>query len=548
MVKQWLMPDTEFHSVYAVSGDSDGMTLCAQLGPRSRNKMAYMWAYRFVNSPAPAPVIMQDTYAPIAMRAGVPLKLDQATDWKLLEHVFDWTLDLEGQPTIHVTARPIADERALRIDLRKFNGRPGNYTIRGKWDWETLTIVGAVGLRKFDDFRAAKLTPDSQDKLVTGSGPVDIDLTGCDFLFVDRATLHRPQSARLIPVDLPMDRATAPDKLRLEVDTDGLRPGTYLLALSRIDGAATDVPLRLLPPLPRLEVTNPRVNAGAREQNVILTGTGLDRIEKIESDGAEVTLAASADSTRRGATVHLRGAAKPGDHLAFNVKVAGMASALHFPGALQVVGARPQILEAKPALARDLAITPRDGELPAGSWASFAMKIAPADAQPLITLQCAETGRLVQPLKLHAGEKQEDAQAVPAADGVLLVSLDPGAVGLSGCTLTATIETETLGKSDPFPLGKVVRLPRIENLSLTDEKSADGFYAVLKGFDLETIDKAGWDQHPGASVAELPRPLAGEGAKQTLRVVMPWPSPTPRAPLFVWLRGETDARPTKVTQ
>jgi hypothetical protein len=136
---------------------------------------------------------------------------------------------------------------------------------------------------------------------------------------------------------------------------------------------------------------------------------------------------------------------------------------------------------------------------------------------------------------------------VSAGAGVLLLSLDPGAVGQSGCTLTAALETDTLGKSDAVTLGKVVRLPRIENLSLSDEKASDGFYAVLKGFDLETIDKAGWDQHPGASVAELPRPVAGEGAKQTLRVVMPWPSPSPKAPLFVWLRGESDGRATKVT-
>src|ERR1035438_10054518 len=34
---------------------------------------------------------------------------------------------------------------------------------------------------------------------------------------------------------------------------------------------------------------------------------------------------------------------------------------------------------------------------------------------------------------------------------------------------------------------------------------------------------------------------------QTLRIAMPWPSPTPKAPLFVWLRGETEGRATRVT-
>jgi hypothetical protein len=130
----------------------------------------------------------------------------------------------------------------------------------------------------------------------------------------------------------------------------------------------------------------------------------------------------------------------------------------------------------------------------------------------------------------------------------LFLSLDPGAVGQSGCTLTAVIEVESLGKSDAFTLGKVVRLPRIENFSMTDEKSTDGFFGNLRGFDLETIEKTGWEARTGVSVAELPRPIPGEGAKQILRVVMPWPSPSPKAPLFVWLRGESEGRATKVTQ
>ena len=109
------------------------------------------------------------------------------------------------------------------------------------------------------------------------------------------------------------------------------------------------------------------------------------------------------------------------------------------------------------------------------------------------------------------------------------------------------METEELGKSDPLTLGKVVRLPHLDSFAMTDEKSPNGFYAVLKGSDLDTIEKTGWDDHSGLAAAELPRPSAGEGSKQTLRIEMPWPSPTPKAPLFIWLRGETDGRATKVT-
>ncbi len=545
MIKQFLMPDTEFRSVYTVPTESDGMTMCAQLGPKSRNKMAYMWAYRLTNAPAPAATILKGDL-PIGMRGGLPVKLDNAAQWRLVDHIFDWTLVPEGfsQPPMHVAVRPLPDERALRVDLRKFAGAPGAYTLQGAWDWETYKVAGTVRIHRFDDLKTAQITPDSQERLIAGSGPVDIEISGCDFLFLDRAAVHRPQSAHLIPVDLPLERPAPPQNLRVEVDTDALRPGPYLLALSRMDGATADVPFRILAPLPKLDRI--RVNAGEREQKITLTGTGLDRISSLESDRADVVLAAADSSTSRMATIRLRSGAKPGDNGSLSAKVDGMASAVRLPAALQVVGARPKILEAKASIPRDMVIAPRDGEIPAGSWVGFSMKIEPADAQPAVTLQCAEAARTIRPLKLRVGEKSASAQLASAGSGALFLSLDPGAVGQSGCTLNATVETET-GASDPFTLGRIVRLPRIESLSLSDEKAADGFYGVLKGFDLETIDKTGWDGSAGRSVAELPRPVAGEGAKQTLRIVMPWPSPSPKAPLAVWLRGENEARATKVT-
>ena len=148
----------------------------------------------------------------------------------------------------------------------------------------------------------------------------------------------------------------------------------------------------------------------------------------------------------------------------------------------------------------------RDGEIPAWSWVSYALRVEPAGANASLTVQCADPSATVQPLKLHVGEKQANAQLVAAGGDTLFLSLDPGAVGQSGCTLTALMETEDLGKSDPFTLGKVVRLPRIESFAMTDEKSADGFYAVLKGFDLETIDKTDWAGGTGVAVAGVAAP------------------------------------------
>ena len=550
-VKSWLLPDTEFRSVYAVSTEPDGLTLCTQVQPRTRNKIAYLWAYRLTGASRPSVSVFKDGDVPLGLRAGVPVKLDKTSDWPLLNRVFDWKLVAESGSAapLRVTVRPNPDERALQLDLRKFAGAPGAYRLEGRWDWDAFAVNGSVRVHRLEDLSAARLTPDSQDKLTAGAGPVPVDLTGADFLFVDRAWLHRPGSARQLPVELPPAAADArpgpPSQLHVEVETDGLRPGPYLLALSRIDGAVAEVPIRLLPPPPRLDASGARVNVGERGQRVTFTGSGLDRIERLESPAADIALLpATEDGSRRGATVRLHPDAKAGDRLALSAAVEGMSAAVRFPGVLQVVAARPRILEAKASLTSDLAITPRDGEIPAGSWVSYALRIDPPGAA--LTLKCAEPARMVQALKLKLGEKSESAQLTAAGEGAWFLSFDPGAAGQSGCTLTATLESEELGASDSFTLGKVVRLPRIESFSMTDEKSPDGFYGLLKGFDLETIEKTGWDGLSGVAVAELPRPLVGEGSRQSLRIAMPWPSPTPKAPLFVWLRGEPVARASKI--
>jgi hypothetical protein len=554
MVKTWLLPDTEFRSVYAIQAESaDSMTLCAKVQAKGKNKLAYLWAYRLMDGKAPALTEVKDADLPLGMRSGVPVKLDDAAAWRPVSHIFEWTLVPDGVPDggsgqpVSATVRPVPEERALQLDLRKFAAAPGTYHIQGKWDWDTVKVAGSVRLHRLDDLKTARLTPESQDRLIAGTGPVQVDLTGADFLFVDHAWLHRPNNARQLPADLPAARVAPSDQLQVEVDTDGLRAGPYLLALSRIDGATTDMPVRVLPAVPRVDGPGPRVNVGQAEQRVTFTGAGLDRLEKLDCDRADVVLQpAGEDGSRRDAVVRLHADAKAGDKLAVLAKVEGMAAAVRFPAAFQVAAARPRIREAKASGAGDLLVAVRDGEVSAGSWVSYALRVEPAGSSASLTVQCAEPAATVQPLKLHVGEKQANAQLVAAGGDTLFLSLDPGAAGQSGCTLTAVMETDDLGKSDPFTLGKVVRLPRIESFAMTDEKSADGFYGVLKGFDLDTIDKTGWAGGMGLAVADLPRPVTGEGARQTLRVAMPWPSPSPKAPLFVWLRGETDGRATKV--
>ena len=121
-------------------------------------------------------------------------------------------------------------------------------------------------------------------------------------------------------------------------------------------------------------------------------------------------------------------------------------------------------------------------------------------------------------------------------------------VGQSGCQLAATITTESTGSSDPTVLGRIIRLPRIEKFALTEEKLSSTLYAGnLTGIDLQIIEKTGWDAKTGYPVQGIPTPVPGSNPQeQTLKVELPWPPPSPHAPIYVWLRGETTGRLTDV--
>jgi hypothetical protein len=133
-----------------------------------------------------------------------------------------------------------------------------------------------------------------------------------------------------------------------------------------------------------------------------------------------------------------------------------------------------------------------------------------------------------------------------AGEGILFLSVDPGSVGHSGCQFVATITVEETGASDPYTLGRIIRLPHIERFSLTGDKVGSNLYAgSLTGQELQTIEKTGWDSKNGYPVQGIPTPVAGNPQEQTLKIELSWPPPSPRSPLYVWLRGETEGRMTQ---
>lgn len=252
--------------------------------------------------------------------------------------------------------------------------------------------------------------------------------------------------------------------------------------------------------------------------------------------------------------IALKARLERGQRLPLLLKVKGLEEPLKVPDAIEVVGPRPRILSVQKALPGDSGTALAPGELPAGTVAGLVLTVDnlhpprsddPA-RQPRLELDCA-TGDLRQALRLSPGEPSHGASLSFAGPGALYLSVDPGAVGYTGCSLTASVSVEPEGRSDPFVLGRVVRIPRLEKFTLTSEKVGDSSYAgVLEGRDLDVIEKAGWDGQNGVPVDSIPAPLPADPARQTLRVVLPWPAPAPHAPLYVWLRGETAGRKTSV--
>jgi hypothetical protein len=74
-----------------------------------------------------------------------------------------------------------------------------------------------------------------------------------------------------------------------------------------------------------------------------------------------------------------------------------------------------------------------------------------------------------------------------------------------------------------------------------DPAGPNQYWGELTGSGLERIVRVGWDEKEGVAVTELP---SGEKGQQKLRMAVPWPAPAPRAPLYIWLRGEAAGRKT----
>lgn len=558
-----MFPDTDFRSAYAHFKISETVALCSKpQASRSRTRTAYLWAIRLSGPVPPKLTVSENLHLPLGWKSMVPVSVEHPSQLKLLSRLRDWRLKLDnGNESFPLNVMPAAGSgAALELDLSQSSLRPGRYQLTGKWDWDPVEIRGLIHLHPFGELSKAQLTSASQDRLLSGTGLVPVQLTGADFEFVDKLSLLKTSRRNDPALDLwfalPIGKRAGPQShLDTEIDTEKLPPGSYQLQITQLNGQSDTLPLTLHPPHPSIRNLPLRANLGEDQQVVSLEGSDLERIEWIKGEGVEweflpakAIKTAKATPTTRDGLLRLKQPFHKGASADLSIKIQGINEPLHFPAGLSIAGPRPRIVAVNRSFSAESSASLRDGEIPGGFAVSFGIQAEQVASNPSLDLACSANGESSS-LVLKPGDHRENAKLDLAGDGLLFLSLDAGLFGFSGCSLSASVVTESAGRSDPYFLGQVIRVPQIERFRLTEETVEKSFYlGILTGKELQTIEKTGWNASGGFPVVGIPTPVPREPTKQTLKIALPWPSPSPRAPLFVWLRGETQGRATHVKE
>jgi hypothetical protein len=550
-------PDTDFRSAFTQPFDTTGLALCAKNEPdKPRMRTAYLWMMKVPNTSAPSVSLPETAYLPIGGKSALKIPVTSQDNSRLLTRAHGWELvAAKAHAEIPVKVQVEAQDALLDLDLTQAKLPPGEYQLAALWDWEPMEVKGNVDLRPAGDLSKAKVTQESADRAVAGAGTVLVQLTGTDFEFVDKVSMAKAADKKAAPKEisfgLPKGMAQGDqDSLEAEVDTSTWGAGNYRLILAQENGESSDVHLDIHPPNPTLDGLPLRANLGEAEQTLILRGTRLERITHIATPGAIWELPPvkpdTHDLLERKVTVKLQSDAHRGQLSDASVSVQDLQSPLHFFGALEIAGPRPKIAGINLSLSQQPDVHLEDGEIPAGSPISFSLLTRNMDSHPVLSLDCANDGYTKSPLVLHPGDRSTSAQLDFAGDDGLFLSVDPGTVGMSGCQLAAVITTDSTGSSDPTVLGRLIRLPRIEKFALTEDKLGTNLFSgILTGYDLQLIEKTGWDPKTGFAVQGIPTPVPdGPPQEQTLQIELPWPPPSPHAPIYVWLRDQTTGRLT----
>jgi hypothetical protein len=549
-LRTMFFPGTEFRSSFAQISNPpvEDLDLCGKREPpKPRTKIAYLWANRIPNVGPPALTVGPADHLPYEHKGLVGISMDDAA-WKVVDRARQWALvDEKTKKEYPVKVHSVLSEKALDVDLSGAKAEPGTYQLKAAWDWNSLEVKGSVFVDPLGNLEKARLAPESQDQLREEKGRIVVQVEGTDFQFLEKAAFqktgdkfHQPET---VPFSLPLGKGRGTqDRLALELDTKPLQAGSYSLLLTQVDGKTQPVPVKILPPGPKIENAPLDLNLGDDWQHITLKGENLERLAKLESNGATFQLGEVKNGERE-VRARVNAAAKEGavtDLLAFSQDVSKPAVV---PGGVRVNGPVPKIVSAQISTPPQNRIPLKEGELPAGGFISASLQVKNASSETKVRLRCSKSS--APDLTLRVGEQNARGSAQLLGADSLFLSFDPG-TWQAGCEVSATLDNGGSGASKAYVLGHVVRLPHIDTFELSDEKSGDNYAGKLTGTDLETIGQVGWTADNGIPVSGLPTPLGGDSHKQSLVIALPWPPPSPHAPIYIWFRGESEGRVTQI--
>ncbi len=210
------------------------------------------------------------------------------------------------------------------------------------------------------------------------------------------------------------------------------------------------------------------------------------------------------------------------------------------PFAVLTPGPKPSIGAPRFSPSGPLALELHDGEIAMQRPFSLVLPVKGVGSDSSLELRCdSAPEKVVKPGEM----KTPGLRFSMLSDNEWFVTADPKTLGVTGCKLQAAVIDGNSGRSIPTELGMLVSLPEVDKFELSEEKTDTAlFVGTLWGTELERIERTGWDQNSGIAVQQLPAPDAN--GKQSLKVALPWPAPSPHAPLYVWLRGESAPRRT----
>jgi hypothetical protein len=543
-------PDTQFRASFAqpLTGSASGVNLCGQQGPLPpHTRAAYIWASRVPNVPPPGIHIGDANFIPATQKTPLPVDVPGPA-WKYLDRARQWTLSRD-QKKVSIPVVKLGNQQALELDLTQANLAPGDYKLSGLWDWTPFEATGTVHVLPLDDFKNAHLDPASQDRVLAKSGKVPVMLTGGDFEFTTKIELQKandefatPESVRFL---LPKGLRKGPqDQVDIQLDTEHLDPGVYHLLISQQDGKSHRVDFKVLPNPPKFNNLPILLNQGAVTQHFVLKGERLEQVSRLDAPGIVFNLSPPApNQTERSLTVELKSSPRPGTVLPVAAYLEDRSQPVQLREAVQITGPLPVIASAKLSPPKEIGIKIHSDEFPAGYTLNAMLDVKNIDRQSVLRLACAEG--VGANAALHIGEQTATSNLQQLSPDQLFLAMETGRLP-AGCSIQAVIDNGPGGRSQPFTLAHIVRVPMVDAFTVVDTAASGATHQYqLTGQNLEMIEKLGWDKSSGVNVSSLPTPLPGPGLKQSIQVSLPDP-PAHDSLLYIWLRGDQEGRETVI--